>query len=604
MLLLCSLFLFILSLVSEVVTSQSAESKGIANTVPKVSCNLPWLMVEEDDDNACVCAIYVKYILWCRQDSVSLPYCYCMSFNEEHNTTVVGYCAVRCYVSPYDPSRKVFPGDQRYNVDNIVKNYDNMSEFNSKMCSGMEMNRAGQLCGSCVEGYAPPVYSYSLGCVECSEHKYNWLKYIAIAYLPLTLFFVVIITFKISATSGIMNGFILTSQIFAAPTVLSPNRHFVEDSKSNYISAFYGIWNLDFFRAFYTPFCIHPSMTAVQTRALDYTIAVYPLLLVCITYFFASLHYRYSTVVRLWRPFYRVFRCIRKEWDIRNSLIGAFATFILLSYVKILNISLDLLTPAILYEKRGNTLPQLYLNIDGTIKYFGKEHIPYAVLALVMATFFIFLPLVLLCLYPCRCFHRVLNYFNIQREVLREFMEIFQGEFKYQPRDFRYFAAFYLFIRIANLLVLFCSNNVMYFSYGGVLFAASAVFVAMVKPYKSSIHTNIDTLLLIVTAIAFFSISTFILSSGIGGSSYANKYSFLLFSMSFIHPIYGAGLLVYILAPKQKLKQVCAFIRVKLTRVIGQLKRDSTLEEAHPYLLEHNNEYAPLINSVELRFEN
>ena len=126
----------------------------------------------------------------------------------------------------------------------------------------------------------------------------------------------------------------------------------------------------------YTPFCLHPNTTAIQTRTLDYAVAVYPLVLVVITYIFASLHYRYPRVVLLWRPFYRCFRCIRNEWDIKNTLIGAFATYILLSYVKIQNISLGLLMPVTVYDMKGQALKQLYLNMDGTVEYFGKKTPP------------------------------------------------------------------------------------------------------------------------------------------------------------------------------------------------------------------------------------
>ena len=134
------------------------------------------------------------------------------------------------------------------------------------------------------------------------------------------------------------------------------------------------------------PFCIHPNMSTLQILSLDYAVAIYPLVLILITYLFVSLHDRFSIIVWLWSPFYKCFLCLRREWDIRNSLIDAFATFILLSYVKILNTSIDLLAPVTLYSDKSNVVSQLYLNIDGTIEYFGEEHRPYAILAIVMIT--------------------------------------------------------------------------------------------------------------------------------------------------------------------------------------------------------------------------
>ena len=107
--------------------------------------------------------------------------------------------------------------------------------------------------------------------------------------------------------------------------------------------------------------------------------------------------------------------CLRREWDIRNSLIAAFATFILLSYMKILNTSIDLLAPVTLYS---NVVSQLYLNIDGTIEYsVGEEHRPYAILAIVMITLFNSYPIAFLLLYPFACFQKLLFYGRIQHPV-------------------------------------------------------------------------------------------------------------------------------------------------------------------------------------------
>ena len=173
----------------------------------------------------------------------------------------------------------------------------------------------------------------------------------------------------------------------------------------------YGIWNLDFFRLLYPPFCLHSHMTTLQVLALDYLIAVYPLILIVITYLFVELHDRsFGLFVWLWRPFHRCFIHFRRNWSIRTSLVDAFATFLLLSYVKLLSVSVDILNPVWLYNNNGDTLSKLYLYYDGTIEYFGQEHIPYTILAIIVLLMFIILPLLLLCLYPCRCFQKCLNY--------------------------------------------------------------------------------------------------------------------------------------------------------------------------------------------------
>ena len=80
----------------------------------------------------------------------------------------------------------------------------------------------------------------------------------------------------------------------------------------------------------------------------------------------------------------------------KNSV---FATFLLLSNVKFLSVSFDLLTPTKVYNINGSLLG-LFLYYDASIAYFGKEHLPYAVLALLLLLIFVIFPIVLLLLLP------------------------------------------------------------------------------------------------------------------------------------------------------------------------------------------------------------
>ena len=90
----------------------------------------------------------------------------------------------------------------------------------------------------------------------------------------------------------------------------------------------YSIWNLDLFRSIHPPFCIHPHMSALQIVSLDYIIAVYPMIMVLLTYTMVYLHDRFFVAIWLSRPVYACLRHLRKEWNIS---IGAFATMLLLS---------------------------------------------------------------------------------------------------------------------------------------------------------------------------------------------------------------------------------------------------------------------------------
>ena len=172
----------------------------------------------------------------------------------------------------------------------------NTSELNKFMCS--KSNRDGQLCGKCREGFAPPVYSYSLTCVNCTDYNLNWLKYLAVAFGPLTAFSIGVILFHISPASPYLHGFILAASIICVPNIV---RIIVQDDEEHphtsyhvYQSmlCFLGMINLDFFRVVYKPFCVHPSLTLLHALAMDYIIAVYPLIIVIVTYFLVSLYIR------------------------------------------------------------------------------------------------------------------------------------------------------------------------------------------------------------------------------------------------------------------------------------------------------------------------
>ena len=75
--------------------------------------------------------------------------------------------------------------------------------------------------------------------------------------------------------------------------------------------ALYGIWNLDFFRSFDLGICLGTS--TLQTLSLDLLVAVYPLLLMALSYALITLYDRNIRVlVIIWRPFRGVFSLFHK----------------------------------------------------------------------------------------------------------------------------------------------------------------------------------------------------------------------------------------------------------------------------------------------------
>ena len=158
----------------------------------------------------------------------------------------------------------------------------------------------------------------------------------------------------------------------------------------------YTIWDLDFYRSFYYPICLHPINMSFYLTA----VAVYPLFLILTTFIIIKLHDNFTIVVRLWRPFHKCLFLFRKQWNIRSYLVNTLTTFIVLSCVKIINISFEFLTPSSVYDMNGRSVSNAYWYYDGRVNMTSNEHLPYLLLDSFMLLIFNVLPLVLLALYP------------------------------------------------------------------------------------------------------------------------------------------------------------------------------------------------------------
>ena len=106
----------------------------------------------------------------------------------------------------------------------------------------------------------------------------------------------------------------------------------------------------------------------------------------------------------------------------------------------------------------GNSVRNVLL-LDASVTYLSSTHVPYMVLAIFMFVIFNLLPLLLLFLYPTKCFQHFLGCIpNVNWHPLRAFMDIFQGCYKNGTdgtRDCRYFAALNFVIRILYILYPF-----------------------------------------------------------------------------------------------------------------------------------------------------
>ena len=324
-------------------------------------------------DNHCICGTKLHNSIICDRNTLTTVLIVreiCVFFSEELQTTLAGTC-------PYGHG-----GILPRNASEIELPYES-----KWFC--FNLHRTGPLCGECEENYTLPVYSYHLGCVKCESYKNGLIKFAAAAFLPLTLFYIIVITFRISVTSPTLNAFVMINQVLAIPPVIRqiysanlelltrPRSYYVQYNLTDFIIAIIAIWNLDFFRSFYGPLCLRSDLKYQQVLLLEYAIGLYPLLLITYTYLLTKLHDNFSIVVWLWKPVHRCLAVFRRHWNIQSYLIHALATFIVLSYVKILNTSFEFLIPSHVYNMQGQIVNKAYWYYNGGVDMTSKDYLPY-----------------------------------------------------------------------------------------------------------------------------------------------------------------------------------------------------------------------------------
>ena len=496
------------------------------------------------EDLGCNCnELLPNDVLGCSENAnLSVLHCVCVTFEEE--SIAVGQCLYSC--------RTLNDSDTQYHE--IPTNMIDKNEF---ICG--DFNRNGTLCGECKDGYYPLANSFDMNCVKCPNGKANWWKFALAAFLPLTIFYFIILFFKVNLSSSRLHGFVFFSQCASIPAatrvlfVSSMNAPKIQTSM-RYMVSFYEIWNLDFFRSLKHQICL--GTDTLQTLTLDIVVGVYPLLLMVLTYLLIELHDRnFKPLVILWKPFGIVFRLFSSNWEIRTSLIDAFATFFLLSNVKFMSVSFDLLAPIKVYHLNysGNYTYSLNLFYDATIPYFGHRHLPYAILAISVFVVFVLLPVLLLILYPFRWFQKFLNLFPVRWYILHTFVDSFQGIYKdgTEPGtcDCRWFASILFVSRLILMLVGGCTLNATYYPIAAVVLILVAILFIAVQPYKTDMRrfTVTFVILLALWYAALIGLSqsimkspqTFILYGFI--SVISGTLPFLYISAIILHWIYSHG---------------------------------------------------------------
>ena len=451
-----------------------------------------WLYPSEE--GKCICGTSLGDIIVCNNETqeVIIQRSFCLT-SSQRNTgkAVVGSC-----LYTQNHGKPIGDRDEVY-----IKVNANLSLQDQEVCD--YVNREGQFCGNCKSNHHVSAYSYELKCYQCNAGlPSNIFFYLFVAYFPLTLFLVAVMLFHISVASPRLNVAVLLCQTYSlAETV----RVFLRNTSGTryetvirLVSTVYGIWNLDFFRAFIPPICL--PLNTLEAMALDYLVALYPLLLLVCFYKLVVAHDKgCKLIVKLWRPFLWCSARIRQQWNVRHSIIDAFATFILLSYMKFLNTSFDIMTTTKVVDIHGFIIGY-YMYYDGTVEFMDYKHIFYFIIAIAVLLIAALLPLVFI-LYPMKWFQVFLNKCHLNSPGLRMFMECFQGYYRDRSDggwDCRWYAAVYPILRIVGSVVYTLIHSKVYFLFFLLILMGVVAIILVTRPYKTKydFYNQLDALLL------------------------------------------------------------------------------------------------------------
>ena len=364
----------------------------------------------------------------------------------------------------------------------------------------------------CADGYGLAVFSIGQTCTNCTGVWYGVPLYLFIEFIPITIFYFIIMFSHINVTSAPMVAFVFYSQVAVSAFSSLVSNKLIFDTTITYrflniLVSFYGIWNLDFFRFIIPPFCISPFLKPVHINFLYFISAFYPLCLIAMSWTCIHFYSRnFKPVVWLWDKLKQnVLNRFNINWDATNTIVDVFATFFLLSYAKLVFASLRTLSYGISLNVNNVSLQQtLHVMSDPSMKYFGNEHLPFAITSV-----FIFLLAVLpipllLALYPIRSFRTLLFKCPIGGRAMAA-INIFVQKFYccYRDsteggRDMRSLVGLYFFLRVLiHFVNVYQIPASLGFSIFVFIYIACSILIALAQPYKRQHMNNVDTLILV-----------------------------------------------------------------------------------------------------------
>lgn len=422
--------------------------------------------------------------------------------SESEDTLVTGYCprGFCDYATESDPS------NTSLKIEYVLPTTSSSSALNKFVCS---FSRIGILCGSCKQNSSVYFHGSNYECKPNTQTcQFGLLFFILSELLPVTILFIGVIFFNVQFTSGAVNSLIFFAQVVDVMHIDANGlirKHPLITSFQGVYLLVYRMFNLDFFSFESLSYCLMKNAMALDILAFKYLTITYSLLfvLMCIM------------ILKFCNPHI----CLKKniipvrsyKQYVKQSAIHGLVAILVMCYSQCTAASLSILTPGYVYwrgfvENRA-TLKVVYLN--GNLVYFGKEHMKYAIPAVIFTVLFTILPPVCLIVYPL-CY-KIFAFFHIEEtlftrilcqvvplEKIKPVFDSVQGCFK---DKYRFFGGLYFLYRFIILVCFTASKRpIEFYTLLEVQLIIIVLLHAISQPYYRQWHNILDVSLLSLLA--------------------------------------------------------------------------------------------------------
>jgi hypothetical protein len=401
-----------------------------------MECPVWFELKEFDNVPHCLCSPSIEgYIACAQMEKTSFLH---LGMAVGYNQTRNNETAFVAYI-PYIYPRKIVSSKTL----DINLNSQTLKEAKEYLCGSLNrtQNMSDYLfCGRCDGDYGPAIYSYGIQCAKCSW--WALLQYVALQTFPITVFYLLVLIFKIDLTRPNMFHYIIfcnvVTTIFRYNSGLIMNYLYSNGALPSFLMkialTMSGVWCLDFLRFVVPPFCVSPRVHDCLIPFFDFFPALHLIFTTLVIVGLIKLHsYNIKPIHWLWRPFHQLLIYCKLDQDPTEAVTHTYATFFFLYFIKILFIAIvTALTSTALSQKSPHYEKTLTVLYDPTTTYFNTRHISFLMTVYAIAAVLIIPAVVLLLVFHTsffQCFYRA----KISRrwqKILQIFVQTLQNGYK------------------------------------------------------------------------------------------------------------------------------------------------------------------------------